>query len=425
MKNKAIALIQLIMTWLRPPRFPDEEENKIARIVSNILFALIATYFILISARSMVGDFREVRILLAGLALFSLAFILLHCHRLRASVLTLGILLLAQVTLVATVGQGVRDLAVVSYPAILIVMSLLMHRGSYLFFTLLTLGCIIWVTLGAALGLYSPLPPPTPGLSDFMVLGSITLVAAYMAYLLSENLRRSLAQAKEEIFKREALTQVVEGNLHEKELLLKEVHHRVKNNLTVIYSLLNLQKKSIQTPQQAKDALDDMRDRIRSMSLVHEQLYKTNHFSRIAMAPYVEQLAQQLRFQYAPGRGIHLALDVDDLLLGIDDAIPCGLIINEAVTNAMKHAFEPGMDDPRITITLKRHEEGGRYSLRVKDNGRGLPDHVDTEKLDSLGLKLMGVLAEQLHGELDISSEEGTRISLTFKPTPRRGEERD
>ena len=416
MKNNSISSKTPWLKWFTPPTFLDPEENKIARILSNIFYALTVTYFILIATRIGAGSFSEVLVLVLGLFLFTISFELLRRKKLHAAALTLAILLLSQVTLTALVAQGVRDLSVTAYPAILIVMSLMMHKQRYVLLTLLTLGCIAVVSLGAAFHLYVPKPPPEPGINDFIVLGTLTLASSLMAYFMANNMRQSLALAKEEISKREAMAQIIEANLHEKELLLKEIHHRVKNNLTVIHSLLNLQKKSIHDSPQAQAALDDMRNRILSMALVHEQLYKSDSFTQIAMRPYVEKITQELRFLHAPGQTVALKLDVDDLMLGINDAIPCGLVINEAVTNAMKHAFGQGQQAPKITIELKRLEDGC-YRLGVEDNGRGIPGHVDTRNPESLGLRLMNILAEQLRGQVEITSHEGTRIRLTFSPT--------
>ncbi len=198
--------------------------------------------------------------------------------------------------------------------------------------------------------------------------------------------------------------------LKEKERLLKEVHHRVKNNLQIITSLLR-----IETTRAAefatKQVLKDMQARILSMALLHETLYKSGHFGRVDLGAYLQQLAQQFfRAQTFTSGPVELQLDLLPVEIDIDQAIPCGLIVNELMTNSLKHAFPQGRSG-FVRVRLTR-EENGPVTLTVSDNGIGLPKDFDSRRGTSLGLQLVTDLARQLSGELVIGP--GSSFTVTF-----------
>ncbi len=203
----------------------------------------------------------------------------------------------------------------------------------------------------------------------------------------------------------------LQASLDEKEVLLKEVHHRVKNNLQLISSLLSLQASRIADPATAS-LFADSRNRVRSMAMVHENLYRAGNFAEIAMQGHIESLCAQLDRAYGLSR-IGIVADSDDAALDLDRAIPCGLIVNELVSNALKHAFPAGRSG-QITISFRRQRDG-TCNLAVADNGIGLPGHVDVGDTTSLGLQLVRDLVEQLDGVLFVERSEGTRFVLTFK----------
>jgi len=200
----------------------------------------------------------------------------------------------------------------------------------------------------------------------------------------------------------------IRASLKEKEVLLKEVHHRVKNNLQIISSLLNLQSKYIKDDQ-ALEMFKESRNRIRSMTLIHEKLYRSKDLANIDVAEYIQNLSSNLFRSYSAGR-ISLRTQVDDILLGVDTAIPCGLIINELVSNSLKHAFP----DKQGEILVDLHRDNGKFTLRVRDNGVGFPEHVDFRNTDSLGLQLVCTLTDQLDGEIELDRAGGTEFRITF-----------
>jgi predicted ATPase/two-component sensor histidine kinase len=201
--------------------------------------------------------------------------------------------------------------------------------------------------------------------------------------------------------------------LGEKEALLKEVHHRVKNNLQLITSLLNLQAARVADPAVA-ELFADSRNRVRSMALVHENLYRAGNLSRIPMDRHIRSLCTHLNGAYgALAQNVRLVVNVGDLHLEMDRAVPCGLIVNELVSNALKHAFPAGRAG-NISVAL-RPDGPGRTLLAVSDDGVGLPADLDIARSDSLGLRLVGDLAEQLHGSVSLARDGGgTTISVSF-----------
>lgn len=202
-------------------------------------------------------------------------------------------------------------------------------------------------------------------------------------------------------------------SLREKEALLKEVHHRVKNNLQVIMSLLRLEAGRSAHPP-TRIALGDMRQRIHSMALLHETLYRSGNLARVDFEAYVRQVATHLiRSQNTRPGAIRLQLDLVPTQLEIDQAIPCGLIINELVANSLKHAF-PGDAAGEIRVGLAREAATGALRLTVADDGVGLPADWEARRAQSLGLQLVQDLTRQLQGSLDISPGPGTCFTITF-----------
>jgi PAS domain S-box-containing protein len=205
----------------------------------------------------------------------------------------------------------------------------------------------------------------------------------------------------------------IQASLREKELLLQEIHHRVKNNLQVISSLLNLQSRHIQDPA-ILEILKESHNRVRSMALVHETLYQSGDLGRINVGEYVRRLATHLFSSYGVSPSlVRLAIQIEDVEFGIDTAIPCGLFINELVSNALKHAF-PGRRRGEICIELRR-EEDGPFLLKVSDDGVGLPPELDYQNTASLGLQLVTTLAAQLEGTLEYAGGSGTTFQLRFR----------
>jgi PAS domain S-box-containing protein len=203
-------------------------------------------------------------------------------------------------------------------------------------------------------------------------------------------------------------------NLREKEVLLKEVHHRVKNNLQIISSIFNLQKDHVDGDARSLALLHEGQNRIRSMSFIHESLYQSKNFSHVDLATYIGGLCRNLMMSYSLTGKVRLETDLQKVLLDLDRAIACGLILNELISNALKHAF-PGSSDGTISIALREEED--KIGIEVSDDGKGLPDDLDEERPAGLGMELVNMLVEQLDGELrrgGVAGKRGTSYLLTF-----------
>jgi PAS domain S-box-containing protein len=215
-----------------------------------------------------------------------------------------------------------------------------------------------------------------------------------------------------DITDRKRAEEQIKSSLKEKEVLLQEIHHRVKNNMQIISSLLNLQSGHIKDDK-VRDMFKMSRDRIKSMALIHEKLYQSEDLAKINFAQYIRSLTIHLLHTYnASADRIKLNADVRDVFLDINKAIPCGLILNELVSNSLKHAF-PQDRTGNICIQF-RAGNNGDVRLEVSDDGIGFSDKVDFEKPDSLGLQLVNDLVEQLGGKLELNSRSGTSYQISF-----------
>ncbi len=206
----------------------------------------------------------------------------------------------------------------------------------------------------------------------------------------------------------------IKASLREKEVLLREIHHRVKNNLQIISSLLHLQSNQVEH-EAARALFAESQSRIRSMALIHERLYQSDDLAQVDFAAYLDSLTKHLFRSYDVQRGtITRTVHADGGPLSVDRAIPCGLIVNELVANALKHAFPDGQSG---TIRVHYAEESGAAQLVVADDGRGAPEGFDTDTSDSLGLRLVRGLVQQLNGALVIHHDDGLRFTVTFPLT--------
>jgi two-component sensor histidine kinase len=202
-------------------------------------------------------------------------------------------------------------------------------------------------------------------------------------------------------------------SLKEKEVLLKEVHHRVKNNMQVISSILNLQSSYV-TDQYALSLLKESQNRIKTMAYIHEALYQNKTFSSINFSEYISTLTNNILQSYAASiQKVRLVTDIQKIILNLDMSIPAGLIINELVTNSIKHAFT-GSNEGNILINL--HTKDNTLFLEVSDTGKGFPKDIDFKNTNSLGLQLVNTLVEQLNGKLELSENKygGTSFYINF-----------
>jgi len=268
------------------------------------------------------------------------------------------------------------------------------------------------------------------GAADFLVKGQSDVSALERSIRYAIEHTRTLEALRQSEAANRALLDETQRHLHEqialrqeKEVLLKEIHHRVKNNLQIISSILSLERGRA-ADQPMREALQDSQNRIRSIALIHEKLYQAHDLARIDLSEYVRELTHYLlRLYRGGGATIATAIRAEPAWLGIDTAVPCGLILNELISNALKHAFPPGWgmspdaDEPpqqaEIRIEL-RTEQDRQLMLIVGDNGVGLPPGLDLANTDSLGMKLVNILVDQLGGRLEIRNQNGAEFKVTF-----------
>ncbi|MHB8955800.1 MAG: sensor histidine kinase, partial [Pirellulaceae bacterium] len=205
----------------------------------------------------------------------------------------------------------------------------------------------------------------------------------------------------------------IKASLAVKEVLLTEIHHRVKNNMQVMSSLVSLQAERV-SDAAMREVLQDVIHRVRSMALVHETLYGSADLDRVEFAEYARRLLTYLwRAHSATASGIRLVLDLEPISISINAAVPCGLILNELVSNALKHAFR-GRTEGEVAVSL-RGTPDGQVCLRVRDNGVRLPPGFDWRQADSLGLHLVDMLAGQLHANVEVTCVAGSEFAILFE----------
>lgn len=215
----------------------------------------------------------------------------------------------------------------------------------------------------------------------------------------------------QDISKRKNIENELKKSLEEKDLMMKEIHHRVKNNLTIIQSLLQLQSNYI-TDNNALNIFRESQNRVKSMAIIHQRLYKYGDIAKIDFSDYPRTLALAIFRSYGKDANeIKLNVNVDNIKLDIDTAIPLGLILNELISNSLKHAFPEGKSGQ---LTVKFHLKDDKYTLTVSDNGISIPEELNYEKSDSLGLKLVYSLANQIGAEVKLDTANGTKFEITF-----------
>ena len=241
------------------------------------------------------------------------------------------------------------------------------------------------------------------GAHDYIIKGNLARLAPAI--------ERELREAEVRLARRQAEEQL-KASLAEKEALLKEIHHRVKNNLQIISSLLSLQADYLQD-NQAIEIFKDSQNRIESMALIHEKLYQSKNLARIEISDYIQDLVTNLVCSYQGNSNtITFNINIEDILLSIDTAIPCGLIVNELVTNSLKHAF-PSNETGEIRIDLHLNANN-KLTLIVSDNGIGFTKNYDFQNTESLGLQLVNALTHQMEGTIELNVDGGTEIKITF-----------
>lgn len=228
-------------------------------------------------------------------------------------------------------------------------------------------------------------------------------------------------QLSKEIDNRKRVEAKIKSSLEEKEILLREIHHRVKNNLQIISSLLSLQEDN-STDQNLNKKFRDCQNRIYSMALIHEHLYESEDLTKIEISSYIRTLAFTLHETYdQKDFNVEINVDIDDVYLGIDVALPCGLIVNELISNSLQHAFPNTNDNLNndhknlININMFIDKPNEHYVLIYSDNGKGISEDIDVKTTNTLGLQLVYGLTQQIKGNIELNRSVGTKFTISFK----------
>jgi len=242
--------------------------------------------------------------------------------------------------------------------------------------------------------------------------GEIRLIEVKQTFIKLDDKIEYILLICSDITQRKKAEDEIRSSLNEKEVLLQEIHHRVKNNMQIISSLLNLQKRHV-NEEESVNVLMESRNRVKSMAMIHEKLYQSGNLTNLKFSEYIPRLVSDLLYSYnIPQDQIKIVIKVEDVKLNIETAVPCGLIINELVSNIFKHAY-PGGREGKLEISLKKHHDN--YELIICDEGIGFPEELDFKKTETLGLQLVNNLVEQLDGEINLDQSQGTEFKITFK----------
>ncbi len=214
-----------------------------------------------------------------------------------------------------------------------------------------------------------------------------------------------------EIQERKRAEELVRESLVEKDLLIKEIHHRVKNNLQIVSSLLDMSQSRSDIPQ-VIDALSGARSKIHTMALIHTQLYQSDRFDRIDMESNIQNLCESLSQMYGMGRRVEQHIEAAGIQLPIALAIPCALVLNELISNSFKHAFH-GKEEGHLWVSMKNQDDS--VHIEVRDDGIGIPETLEIMSVTSLGIKLVrNLILRQLKGDFSITRENGTLVKISF-----------
>ncbi|HEB02953.1 MAG TPA: PAS domain S-box protein, partial [Nitrospirae bacterium] len=235
----------------------------------------------------------------------------------------------------------------------------------------------------------------------------------FMGTMLDITERKQAEEEKQrQIINLEKADKSIKASLKEKEFLLKEIHHRVKNNMAVISSLLSLQSRYVKDPVD-KGLFLESQNRIKSMALIHDRLYQSEDFINVNFKEYVKDLSNNLFVVYDVNPdNITLQMNIEDVRIGLDNAVPCGLILNELITNSLKHAFKDTAGG-ELMVEIKKYDQD-KIQMVVSDNGCGIPDNIDLETADTMGMRIVNTLVGQLNGTMEVHNSGGTAFIINF-----------
>ena len=245
--------------------------------------------------------------------------------------------------------------------------------------------------------------------------GEYSWIETQLVPIKKDGMINSILIIDTDITDRKNATDRLKSSLNEKKILIKEIHHRVKNNMQIITSLLNLQIQHLDGEEiVAATVLKESQNRVRSMAMIHEKLYLSKDFTHIRFEDYIKRLLSDLLYSYNTNLDqVKLVVDVEDVNLNMETAVPCGLIISELISNSLKYAF-PEEKKGQIKVSLQQVPQDPRFILTVADDGVGLPPDLDLKNITTLGLELVYNLTQQIDGEIELDCSQGTKFKIRF-----------
>ncbi len=340
-----------------------------------------------------------------GSFVIGLLFICYFLNRRGNVILAVHIFLIVVIIgiVIATIARGDSNAIILLFPFTIITAGLFLRPQSSFIFAVLSMiaYCLVEIYLQAQ-GTVLVQHTETMILNNYLAVIASLLVVAIATWLFTRNIDNYIKTLKKQS--------------KEKEILLKEIHHRVKNNLQIVSSMLNLQQDSLKD-EESRAALRDSIGRVKSMALIHERLYMSSDLSSINIQDYVGSLVghiSQSQLENVPE--LDIQQDIQKIELDVDTSLSLGLIINELITNSLKYGFPQNQTFKNPTIKVSLKEINSSLQLRVSDNGQGIPEDLDFRDTESLGLQLVNTLAEELEGKLELENGQGTKFILTFKP---------
>ncbi|MDQ3110989.1 MAG: hypothetical protein M3R17_13935 [Bacteroidota bacterium] len=285
--------------------------------------------------------------------------------------------------------------------------------GTYTFRVRASLGDGRWNEIPAVSCAITILPPPPPIWQTWwFITASILVIGGMLLFIIL--IRTARIKAHRRLLEAEVRERTIEISRQneEKTVMLKEIHHRVKNNLQVISSLLNLQADGI-SDKRVLTLFEDCRHRVNSMALIHQKMYQSNNLVNIDIRNYIDELIRSLIDAYDTNKSIHLHTDIEDHPFRIDTIVPLGLILNEIISNSLKYAFE-GQTEGDLYISLHKKQDNF-YILEVSDNGKGIPSHINIEDAKTLGMQLIHMLSGQINGKVVLSQQSGLKYRIEFE----------
>ena len=410
--------------WLAPPVFPGDESKSRRAILLNSIALTCSGLALLLVAGNLVGG--HVPVAVNGVDLLAVAVCL--CARYwagRGGITLAGVVLLAfgllAVTAVLALLGTIRAPAAGMYMLLVITGGLLFEVRGLVTMALLCSLSVAGLILAENAGLLAR-PDYDDTITQWIASTVLAAWAGSLTLSALRSTRHALARARAEITIREQAEAELRAALAEKEVLVKEIQHRVRNNLASVCALIDLQRAIPADPASAAE-LTKLRGRVHSMALVYELVHQSATLDRIEAQQYLTSLVAQLRLICFPGVPVDVRVEAADVILDLDTAVPCGLVMNELVSNALDHAFPEGCPCAQAQaceVVVRLAWDGGRYLVTVSDNGVGLPPDFDWTKATSLGLKLVAAVGRgQLGARVEVESAQGTVFRLQFAPLRR------